>query len=163
MRSRISLLALVIVLLSFAVAPVHVAAAQRNGRGHRAGIAKVTKANKPAKAGKNKKSRKAVRMPVSTDALAKNGVTTREDVGLMDLSPAVRCTLEHQAGTGVVDRIVKIVENGRLTYKAEVTRDGNARHFLVSGSGKIVKTEAAKPGKAKNKHQGKKNRHEEQS
>jgi hypothetical protein len=148
MKSTRSLLALLIILLAFCLVSPGANAAQKGQKGQKTKITqRAAKKQKKQEKRQSKKSKKA--QPAADYSLAKNGVTTCEPVGVMDLPPAARTTIEHQAGFGSTVQIVKIVKNGQLTYQTQVTRNGRTQQFMVSGSGKIIKPAEDNQGKKK--------------
>jgi len=72
-------------------------------------------------------------------ALPQTGVTLRQGVKLLDLSPVVRRHVENLVGSGRLGTIMKVVKNGRLTYQVAFNRDGKHRDVTLDGSGKVAK------------------------
>lgn len=59
-------------------------------------------------------------------------------VTLEQLPPAVRKTIEKEAGGNKIEEIEKETENGKTVYEAEVTIDGKEWEIEVAEDGKLI-------------------------
>lgn len=61
-----------------------------------------------------------------------------QKVKLAAVPPAVRQAIREQLPTGRPDAIERTVEDGRVIYEVNITRDGTERYFSVSEEGKLL-------------------------
>jgi uncharacterized membrane protein YkoI len=70
--------------------------------------------------------------------LDENGGLLDSEISLADTPPAVREAIKKVAGTGTVDDITKVIEDGEVSYDADITRDGKERTLTVDEKGKLT-------------------------
>jgi len=76
------------------------------------------------------------------DADADDDDDNEVTVKLADLPAAVRKTLEKEAAGGKIGEIEKETENGKTTYEADVTINGEEREIEIAEDGKLISNEA---------------------
>jgi uncharacterized membrane protein YkoI len=67
-----------------------------------------------------------------------NGVLLREQVFIGELPPAVRQTIEKEAGTATVGDIDRATDDGEVKFDVELTQAGKTRSLTVGADGKII-------------------------
>lgn len=67
-----------------------------------------------------------------------NGVLLREQVFIGELPPAVRQTIQKEAGTATVGDIDRAAEDGEVTFDVELTQAGRTRTLSVAADGKLI-------------------------
>src|SRR5262249_49880228 len=67
-----------------------------------------------------------------------NGVLLRERVFIGELTPAVRLTIQKEAGNGTVGDIDRATEEGEVTFDAELTQAGRTRTLSVGTNGNLI-------------------------
>jgi uncharacterized membrane protein YkoI len=67
-----------------------------------------------------------------------NGVLLREQVFIGELPPAVRQTIQKEAGTGTVGDIDRATVDGEVRFDLELTQAGRTRSLAVGGDGNVI-------------------------
>src|SRR5262249_21474566 len=67
-----------------------------------------------------------------------NGVLLREQVFIGELPPAVRQTIQKEAGSATVGDIDRTTHDGEVTFDAELTQAGRTRTLSVGADGKLI-------------------------
>jgi len=75
-----------------------------------------------------------------------NGKTTETKVALTDVPPAVRATLEREAGGGKITEVEREVKDGKTIYSADIESGGAAWDVVVGEDGKLISKEQEKAG-----------------
>jgi uncharacterized membrane protein YkoI len=67
-------------------------------------------------------------------------VETEEEIAIDQLSPAVKATIEKQAGKGKIGVIESITRNGQVTaYEAHIKTGGKSKEIKVGTDGELIK------------------------
>ena len=72
---------------------------------------------------------------------------TEEIVPLSEVPEAARAAINQHAAGGKLVSTEKVVEHGKTVYEAVVEKDGKKTEYIVAPDGKLIGTEAVKPGK----------------
>jgi uncharacterized membrane protein YkoI len=64
-----------------------------------------------------------------------------EEMNLTNLTAAVQKTVRKSAGTGKIESIANVTENGQSYYEAAVTFNGQEKTFIVGADGKLIDTQ----------------------
>jgi hypothetical protein len=67
-----------------------------------------------------------------------NGVLLREQVFIGELPPAVRQTIQKEAGTATIGDIDRAVQDGEVTFDVELTQAGRTRSLSVGADGNLI-------------------------
>jgi uncharacterized membrane protein YkoI len=67
-----------------------------------------------------------------------NGVLLREQVFIGELPPAVRQTIQKEAGTGTVGDIDRATADGEVSFDVELTQAARTRSLSVGADGKLI-------------------------
>ena len=67
-------------------------------------------------------------------------------VAIGDVPPAVRATLEREAGGGKITEVEKEVKNGKTVYSADLMVNGVAWDICVAEDGTVLSKEKEKAG-----------------